>query len=159
MKDFPIQPGVEYTKEEVARFRESPELANVLLRGYVFTLTIGGNFMLIPWHQAADGGHSGGKTGWTDGQGGGTSYGRPETHAFDKHELPPIVRRTPQQRVDSLLEKAGSDLRHLLTGEAGHEVSGEETRRVAQGALHGADSAFEQAESKRIVRTTGNPYA
>ncbi len=155
-----IRPGVEYTREEVAAFRDSPELANALLRGFVFTLTIGGNFMLIPWNQAAGGGYGGpGKQGFIDTQSGGSSYGRPETHTFDKHDLPPVTKRTPQERVESLLSKVGDDLRFYLSGQAGREVSGEETRRVAAGALQEADDAFEETESKRVTRTTGDPYA
>lgn len=159
MKDFPIRPGVEYTREDVAKFRESPELANVLLRGYVFTLTIGGNFMLVPWNQAAGGGYTGKGDGYFDPNAGGTSYGRHETLTFDKQDLSPIVKRTPQERVDSLLSKVGEDLRFLLSGEAGSQVSGEETKRVAQRALQTADDTFEEAESRRVARTSGSQYA
>ena len=154
-----IRPGVEYTREEVAQFRDSPELANALLRGYVFTLTIGGNFMLIPWNQAAGGGYQGKGTGWIDTQEGGSSYGRPKEHTFDKHELPAIRKRSPQERVDSVLSKAGADLRAYLSGQAGREVTGEETRAVAADHLQEADDKFNAAEAKRVVRTTGSAYA
>jgi len=154
-----IRPNVEYTREEVAAFRDSPELAGLLLTGYVFTLTIGGNFMLVPWNQAAGGGHTGGPTGFIDTQEGGSLYGRPVTHEFDKRDLPSAAKRTPQQRLESLLSKVGDDLRFYLSGQSGREVTGEETRKVAAGSLQEADDAFEQTEAKRIVRTTGNPYA
>jgi hypothetical protein len=156
-----IRPGVEYTREEVAAFRDDPDLADVLLRGYVFTLTIGGNFMMIPWNQAAGGGYTGGGPGpvrdTTDG--GKSTYGAPAVGVFDKNDLPSIVRRTPQQRMESLMSKVGDDLRLYLSGQAGHEISGEATRSVTQQTLQLADDKFEEAESGRFARTTGNPHA
>lgn len=156
-----IQPGVEYTREQVAQMREDPELAKVLLRGYVFTLTIGGNFMLIPWNQAAGGGHSGKGTGYMEDTtaGGQSSYGRPVQAAFDKSELPPIVKRTPQQRLDSLMSKVGDDLALYIAGKEGKIPSGEDTAQVARAALQVADDEFEAKERKLITRTTGSQHA
>jgi hypothetical protein len=144
-----IRPGVEYTREEVAAFRNSSELADVLLRGYVFTLTVGGNFMLVPWNQASGGGYGGDSS---------TSFGVEKTQSFDTRELPPIVRRTPQERLNSLMDKVGEDLRFILSGQAGHEVTGEEARTVARQHLQEADDEFEQKQEKLITREDGSWY-
>lgn len=156
-----IKPGVEYTREEIKQFRDDPDLANVLLKGYVFTITLGGNFMLIPWNQAAGGGYSGKGGGLIEDTtaGGKSSYGAPVEAIFDKTQLPPIVKRTPQQRMASLMDKVGDDLRHYLSGQAGKIVDGETTQRAAEDMMQAVDDQFEEAESKKIVRTTGNPYA
>ena len=125
-----IRPGVEYTRAQIAEMRESPEVTALILRGYVLTLTLGGNFKFIPANQAAGGGYYGDKT----------SYGTPTQGMFDTSLLPPIVKRTPQERMDSLMKKAGEDLRFYLSGQAGREISGEETREVAAGALQEAEN-------------------
>lgn len=139
--------------------RDTPELANLLLRGYVFTITLDGSFMLIPYNQAAGGGYRGKGYGQFDPHSGGSSYGAPTSATFDKRELPPIIKRTPQQRVNSLMSKVGDDLKFYLSGQAGRELSGEETREVAAQALQDADTEYEKAESKRFTRTSGDPYA
>lgn len=154
-----IVPGVEYTKAEVAAFRDSPELAGLLFKGYVFTLTIGGNFKLIPYSQAAGGGYSGSGTGPVKMGAQQSTYGLPTVGTFDKRELTPIVRRTPQQRVDSLMKKAGEDLRLYLSTKSGHEVSGEDAKKVAIDSMTQADKSFEAEEDKKVTRTTGSQYA
>jgi hypothetical protein len=131
----------------------------VLFQGYVFTLTLGGNFMLVPWHAAAGGGYTGKDSGFIDTTAGGSEFGRPTEGVFDKTELPAIVKRTPQQRVESLMSKVGDDLRLYASGQSDRIVSGEETRQIAQAALQEADDSFERSESKQIVRTTGSQYA
>lgn len=137
-----IRPGVEYTREQIAEMRKSPEVTNLILRGYVLTLTLGGNFKFIPANQAAGGGYYEDKT----------SYGTPVQGAFDKSQLPKIVKRTPQQRVASLMEKVGEDLRFYLSGQAGRELSGEETREVASKSLQEAENRHEHKLYKQITR-------
>lgn len=154
-----IRPNVAYTRDDVAAFRDDPELAGILLKGYVFTLTIGGDFMLVPWNEAAGGGYTGKPDGEFDPHSGGSTYGAPKEAIFDKTELPPIVKRTPQQRVDSLMKKVGEDLRFYLSGAAGRELTGDETQEVVAKSLQTADDAFDEAESKRFARTTGSQYA
>jgi hypothetical protein len=134
-----IQPNVEYTREQIADMRDTPELAKLVLRGYVLTITIGGNFMFVPWNQAAGGGYSGKGTGWIDTQAQGSSYGVPKETLFPEDELPPIRKRTPQERVHSLMDKVGEDLKEYLSGQAGKDISGTETQEVAAAALQEAE--------------------
>jgi hypothetical protein len=153
-----IIPGKEYTKAEIAAFRDSPELAGLLFQGYVLALTLGGNFQLIPYHQAAGGGHSGTGTGSVKMGSQQSTYGLPKVGTFDKRELPPIVKRTPQQRVDSLMKRAGEDLKLYLAGKQVKEVAGEDTKQKVVESLTQAEKDFEIEESKKIVRTTGSQY-
>lgn len=150
-----VKPGVEYTREEVAQLRDQPELANLLLKGYVATLTIGGNFMFVPWNKAAGGGYSGEGTG-SVGSRNGSDYGKEQQAVFLKETLPPIVRRTPQQRLESLLSKVGEDLKLLIYDQDGNPATGEQIRRVAADALQVAETEFKKSEDKRVTKTDGS---
>jgi hypothetical protein len=144
-----VRPGVWYTKQDIAAFRDSPELADLTFKGYVLQQDpMSGRMRFVHWS----------KSGMDQGTRGNT-YGTEKVGVFDKREhLPPIQKRTPQQRMESLMSKVGDDLRFYLSGEAGREVSGEETRKVAAQHLQAADEKFEREESKKVVRTTGDPY-
>lgn len=160
-----LRPGVKYTRDEIAKMRDDPEMAKVAIRGYVFTVTLDGMFELVHWSKAAGGGFRGNTPAggeMIDTREQGSRYGKPVTVDISderREVLKPIVKRTPQERMESLMKKVGEDLRSYLSGQAGHEVSGEETKAVAQAVLEDVDKKFEMAESKRVVRTTGNPYA
>lgn len=144
-----IRKGVWYSHAEVAKFRDDPSLAGLVMEGYVLQQDpVAGRVRFVHWSKA----------GMDMGEQGNT-YGQAVEGVFDKRELPAIVKRTPQQRLESLLSKVGDDLHFLLSGEEGHEVSGEQVRLAAQDALQTAETEFEKSEYKRFVRTTGNPYA
>lgn len=147
-----VQPHVWYTPEEVARFRDDPSLAGMVMKGFVLQHDPMKNRMRFVHHSRAAMG-MGEK---------GNTWGKPTTVDLEEQKrevLKPIQKRTPQQRMESLLGKVGTDLKDYLSREAGHEVTGEDVQKVAQDTLTQVDKEFEERESKLVTRTTGNPYA
>lgn len=144
-----IEPGRWYSKEEIAKFRNDPDLGDMVMRGFVLQQDPHrGRMRFVHWSNAA---MDQGKP--------GNTWGAEKETVFDKTTLPPITKRTPQQRVESLMSKVGDDLHFLLSGEAGHEVTGEQVRQVAEDVLQTAEDQFAEEERKKIVRTTGSQFA
>lgn len=144
-----IQPGVWYTHAEIAKLRDLPELGDFVMRGYVLQHEPSTGRMRFVHHTRAA----------MDAGTPGNDWGKPVEAVFDKNELPPIKPRTGAQRVDSLMEKVGEDLAHLIAGKQGKIPDGESVRRVAQSMLEDADVEHRKLEDKRITRTTGAPQA
>lgn len=110
-----------------------------------------GRFSLVHWSQVTD-------------------VSRPRGFAlgFDEDPFPlePIRKRTPQQRVDSLISRFGEDLKagrvmtqdqlQDITANAwkrGQPVSGEAVRTVATALLETAERRQEAKQDKQVVRT------
>lgn len=147
-----IRPGVWYTPEDVRAFRDDPALAGFVMRGYVLQQDpVSGNMRFV--HESKAAMHA---------ERPGNRWGMPTSVDIQEQKreiLKPIQKRTPQQRMESLMAKVGPDLKDYLSGKAGREVTGEELRQVAQDTMTKVDKEFEERESKRITRTTGSPYA
>ena len=85
-----------YTWAELEKLTQDPALEDIKLKGYVLRGDADGTFTFVKWDQASFGGQ------------GAPLAGRIyEPLSFAP--LDPIVKRTPQQRVDSLLLKIQED--------------------------------------------------
>jgi hypothetical protein len=117
---------------------------------------------LVPWHQASGGGAR-------DERGRITRAPRAYVLGFDEDPFPvkPIVKRTPQQRIESLINRFGEDMKagRVMKPEQlkdiaadswkrGEPVTGEALHAVAAYCLGEAEKKYEASESKKIVRTT-----
>ena len=159
-----IVPNRKYTfaELEAIRAKDPVAAANWSAKGYAWRFDLDGTAMLVHWTQAT---------------GGGGSFGGPqerplrgfastEADPFNKADLPKIVKRTPQQRVASLLEKVDDDMKRgrVLGLDKAREITGDkdadpttsaETRRlIVQSYISQADKEFEAKEARKVVRTS-----
>lgn len=158
-----IVPGRRYTSAEMAELRDTPELAGMALQGYVLRANDDGTMQFVHWTKATGGG--------------GTFNGKPArpgrgyTATEDPWgDLPPIVKRTPQQRVDSLMVRFIEDCRKTgtvpglsdarISAILGYTkntnrdgVTAEDIRRIAQHFLTNAESKREDDLSRRVTRS------
>lgn len=131
-----LVPGRKYTFAELEQIRrENPDITKLAMQGYVWRQDMDGTMQLVHWSQASGGGGRFGKPA----EKGYRQFTAQDPDPFRLDELPPIVRRTPQERLDSLMKKAGEDLRAYLSGRAGHEVAGEDAKEVAASSLNAAE--------------------
>jgi hypothetical protein len=119
-----LVPGRKYTYAELAQLRDDPEVANLAIRGYVWRQDLDGTMQLVHYTQATGGGR--------------TTGGRPERpdrlYAATEDpwgDLPPIVKRTPQERKESLIKRWFDDCKAAgtipgLTDEQVTELLGED---------------------------------
>lgn len=152
-----IIPNRWYTLDEVAKFRDNPAMADIVMKGYVLQQDIQTGSVRFVHHTKAamDSGTTKSLQGKMDHiRADENLWGVAKETMFDKTELPPIVRRTPQQRLDSLMSKVGEDLKYLL-----NDPDGEAVTQMARDALEQAEVDFKKSEDKRITRTEGSPYA
>lgn len=155
--------GKKYTKEQLDAFRLDPQLESMKMQGYVLRLDDDGMFSFVPWQAASRSGQ-------------GRTYQSTAAMTALKDGLTPIVKRTPQERVDSLMLRFIDDCKRAgtvpglddamvstIVGAAWMggrtEVTGEMVRRIAQHFLEKSEKDFEAAESKRVTRTTGAAFA
>ena len=161
-----IVPGRKYSYAELQQLRNDPEIAQRALQGYVLRQDLDGTVRWVHHSKAT---------------GGGGNFGAPVEvttrnyeAVWDKNEgpgpwdLPPIVKRTPQQRVDSLMlrfigdcQKAGtvpgvSDARiSEILGEAWktgrNEITADIVRRVAQHFLGEAEAKHKETLSHKVA--------
>lgn len=152
-----IVPGRKYTFAQLAGLREQPDMTKWALQGYVWRQELDGTLELVHWSKASGGGQ------------GGTlprrGFATTDPDPFDKAGLPPIVRRSPQERMASLMSKVGPDLiagrglslevanEHRPGREKATELTGEVVREVVQGFIEQAENLNEAREAKKVVRT------
>lgn len=157
-----IVPGRKYTSEQLARLVDQATADELQLEGYVLRHDVlDGMWSVVHWTHAGSGEEFGTK--------------RKPRIAFDPNAFPKpalIKRRTPQERVDSLMLRFIDDCRRtgtvpgidderisFIVGQAWltgrNEITAEVIQRVAQHFLADADKKFEAAEQKRVTRTTG----
>jgi len=156
-----IVPGRKYTFQELELIRQQhPDAAREWsAKGYAWRFELDGTAMLVHWTQAT---------------GGGGAFGQaperplrefagpaPELRSED---LPRIVKRTPQQRLASLMAKVDEDIKagrvlrldkaREITGDKNADVSEAETRRrITQAFIEKAEAVNEEAEAKKVTRT------
>lgn len=116
--------------------KSDPELADLKMQGYVLRADIDGTMSFVHWSQ------SGFKK-----NGGGVRRPRTQSREVD-WGLEPRKRRTPQERMESLMGRVGPDLRVYLKTDVG-----EEARELAQDTITQVDKENEAAEAKKVVRT------
>lgn len=91
-----------YTWAELEKLTQDPTLEEFKLKGYVLRGDADGTFTFVHWSEASFGGQ------------GGPLAGRVyNPHGFE--DIAPIVKRTPQERVDSLLLKIMDDCKRYQT--------------------------------------------
>jgi hypothetical protein len=152
-----IRPGVKYTFAELERIRQQDPVAakEWAAVGYGWRFEMDGTMMLVP--QAAL--HRG-----------GVAKDRPHREfasslddPFNKAELPKIRKRTPQERLDSLLKKVDGDIKagraitktqaQDLTGDKKADTSQAETRRaIAARFLQESEVQHEAKLDKQVTR-------
>lgn len=97
-----LQVNHPYTWAELEKLTQDPTLENLKLKGYVLRGDADGTFTFIKWDEASFGGQ------------GAPLAGRVYT-PVGFEDLDPIVKRTPQERVDSLLLKIMADCKQYQT--------------------------------------------
>jgi len=157
-----IVPNRKYTYAELEKIRaEHPDLAARFAKaGYVWRMDLDGTMMMVHHTQAT---------------GGGGTFGKPQerpdrefatdTVELTSEALPRIVKRTPKQRMESLMSKIKDDFvagRVLTLDEVNthrpdrpkaDRLDGEVVREVAQAFMEQAEAVNEEAESKKVTRT------
>jgi hypothetical protein len=164
-----IRPNKRYTQAEITELRNDPRFADFAMKGYVLRLDEDMMFSFVHWTQATSGRNPGELRRMR-------KYHNPRAMEQLTEGLEPIVKRTPQQRVDSLMlrfieecKRAGTvpglqdPFITTIVGEAWKsgitEITAETVRRVAQSFLEKADRKFQEEESRRVTRTTGSSRA
>ncbi len=154
-----VTPGKKYTVEQIKQLMTVDGAKDLEMKGYVARVDDQGYVSFHHWTKA---------TNTAKGLKGKT-YTQEGAVAAMQAELPPIVKRTPQERVDSLMLRFIDDCKRagtvpglddvkvgFLVGEAWKsgrsEVTGEMVRQVAQSFLDKAEKEREAANFKRTVR-------
>jgi hypothetical protein len=158
-----IIPGKRYTGQQLRQLIGQQEAKELEMQGYVLQFdAVSRTYAVVPWQQASA----------------AMRMDAPDpaqrqlvsgSHQFDPSELPPIVKRTPAQRVDSLMLKWIEDMKAAgtipgvddakvkeIVGEAWKsgrtEITAEIVRKVAAHFLADAENKREAANFKRTVR-------
>lgn len=119
-----IVPGKLYTRDAFRALIERTDVRQLQFEGYVMRHEMVGGQMwygIVPWQEARSGEWFGTMKPEVGGVG-----------TFDP--LPPIKRRTPQERLDSLMNRVGPDLQGLRQTHSAEEVLAE-----ARAALEDAE--------------------
>lgn len=153
-----LVPGRRYSFSELEKMRAAGVEVEPMT-GYVWRMNLDGTMQVVHHTQATEGG--------------GAFGTRPEraprrfTSDGDSPfgELPAIQRRTPQQRLASLMDKVATDVRagrvmtldqinaHRPGRPEATDLSGEVVREAVQTFLEEAEVRNEAAERKKVVRT------
>jgi len=183
-----IEAGKAYPVTEFQRLLTEADAERLKLRGYVLQFSpLEGTISVVHWTQSdmyARSGlgvdqQSGTDPGWVPVRKGSsveTAPGRrwrSEQVLEDlRQDIPPIVKRTPQQRIESLVQRFVDDcVKHgtvpglsdpmiqTIVGEAWRsgttQITGDHVRRVAQYFLEDALAKQRRADYKKVVSTPG----
>lgn len=165
MTQLPVVPNKKYTLDQITDIiKNNPGVEDLKMLGYVLRTHDDGMISFVLWKDAsnaqADKGPVSGRT-----------YTQAGAAAAMKAELPAIVKRTPQQRIDSLMKRWVDQCRasgtipgmtetevNMVLGEGWRlgvsEMTAEDVRRLAAKMLQDSETKFEAAESKKTVRTS-----
>lgn len=166
-----IIPGKLYTKEQIREMRESPQLRGLAIQGYVLRLE-NGMFSFVHWTQASGGGISDKRRSNPDDPAITTlPAGRVYTADIDWGEgLTPIKKRTPAQRLDSMMIKVIEDFKagRVMTEEqikmfvsdataeawrtGRTEITADVVREVLSHFFRQAEIEQEKRDRKHVVR-------
>jgi hypothetical protein len=150
-----VVPGKRYTRQQLAEAIDQSTADELKLQGYVLQYDVlSQTYGVVPWYEAASGAEFG--TFRQDNRGG--------TGAFAP--LDPIKKRTPMERVDSMMLRLVDDCKRTgtlplvddvrikqLVGEswrAGKQLTGEDIRRVASNLLARAEKEKQLADFKKV---------
>lgn len=149
-----IQVNRKYTYDELAQLRNDPSLAQRVFDGHVMRQDLDGTVKFVPWSQASEGGGTFGNKPDKPLRG----FASTDEDPFDVASLPPIVKRTPHQRVDSMMLKVLADFKggNVMTEEqikanvdevtaqawrdGRTEITGEVVRQVIQRFMERAEA-------------------
>lgn len=150
-----FQLGRRYTRDEMLEMIRNGEIRQAAFKGYVARADADGMLSFVHWTKANKPG---------------------KVHAISdevveelRAGLPPITKRTPQERVESFMSRIMADMKESgtvpgfsdenirgIVGEAwktGHtEVTSEMVRRVAQHFMEDAEAKAAERDRKRITR-------
>ena len=157
------RPGVKYTAAQFDEMRRA--YPNLVIPGHVLRIDAEGTFSIVPWQKAAYGG----------------SYDpqRPEedlplktyTLGWDEDPFPvdPIRKRSPQERMDSMMTRLVGDWRKTggipglseekireLVGRSwkrGNPLTAAQVRTAVATLLQNAETKYEASERRKVVRT------
>jgi hypothetical protein len=164
-----MQPGYRYTKDQVRRMMTEELAQNLQHRGYVLRVDDQGYYSLVHHTAAFGGSFKSNDIGDAD-KARLIEAGPMGGHAqFDAPA--PIVKRTPQERLDSLVKKLwptasatghlpglkDEDILPIVLNVQGKEltqerITGETVRAVAASFLDSAEKKHEEKLSKQITR-------
>ena len=159
-----IQPGKRYTRTELQSLIDQATADELKLQGYVLQYdAVSQTYAVVPWYQAS-------QPFRVDGN-------RAQRRAVEKSvgkdafgELAPIVKRTPQQRVDSLMLRWIEDMKKAgtipgvddakvkeIVGEAWKagrtEITADVVRTVAAHFLTEAEAKHEEKLAHQVTRS------
>ena len=89
-----LKPGVKYTFEELAKFREDPALADFAMKGYVWEQALDGTLELVHWSKSILDNEVKNPRGYVS-----------DLSVEEMFPTEPIKRRTPAERKESLIKK------------------------------------------------------
>lgn len=157
-----IIPGRRYTRTQLQGLIDQATADELKLQGYVLQYdVVSQTYSVVPWHQASQ----------PFRQDGNRAQRRAvRGTATDFGELAPIVKRTPQQRVDSLMLKWIEDMKAAgtipgvddakvkeIVGEAWKagrtEITADVVRTVAAHFLTEAEAKHEEKLSHQVTRS------
>lgn len=151
-----VVPGKRYTRQQLAEAIDQSTADELKLQGYVLQYdALSQTYGVVPWHQA----------------GGGEKFGtlrsKPRGGEGVFAPIDPIRKRTPMERVDSLMLRLVDDCKRtgtiplvddarikLLVGEswkAGKNLSAEDIRTVAANLLRRAEKEKQLADFKKVA--------
>jgi hypothetical protein len=150
-----VVPGKKYTRSQIRRLIDQSTADELKLQGYVLRMEpLDGTYTVVPWTEAGSGAEFG--TLRPDKRGGTATF----------EPVDPIKKRTPMERVDSMMLRLVDDCKRtgtipgledwrikLLVGEswkAGKNLSGEDIRRVAANLLARAEKEKQLADFKKV---------
>ena len=161
-----IKPNKKYTFAELEKLRQQfPDLARTWAKkGYVWRMDLDGTMEMVHYTQASGGGgRFDAPNTLREMEPGRVFGGAPQE--LTSEDLPRIRKRTPQERMDSLMAKVATDIKagRVLTLDdvnknrpdrpPAERLDGEVVREVVQTFMEKAEAVNEEAESKKIVRT------
>jgi hypothetical protein len=160
-----IKPNKKYTFAELEKIRNAHPNLSLEYTGYVWRAELDGTMMLVHHSQASGGGGRFDRPN-TLSELEAARVSAPVTHPdLQSESLPRIVKRTPQQRIDSLMAKVSQDfvegrvltLDEVNTHRDGRakatELTGEVVKEVVSAFLQTAENENEAREAKKVTRT------
>ena len=126
-----IVPGRKYTYAQLEQIRaQHPDAARAwAAKGYAWRMDLDGTMMLVHWRDTTNS--------RTHGEMPERAFNPANPDPFRLDELPPIVKRTPQERIASLMAKISEDVRagRVLTLDKTREITGDKKADVADGEV------------------------
>jgi hypothetical protein len=158
-----VVPGKRYTRQQLSEAIDQSTADELKLQGYVLQYDVlTQTYGVVPWYEAGGAENFGPKSSKVT----QTGLRKPRMGTGGFVPLDPIRKRTPMERVDSLMLRFIDDCKRtgtiplvddarikLLVGEswrAGKQLTGEDIRRVAANLLARAEKEKQLADFKKV---------